>query len=205
MLKELFSSEVRIRLLNTFLLNPDTEFYLRELAGKFNISPRHVSLELHNLKKIELINKRISGKQHYYSINKKNPIFHELLNIFIKTVGVKDVVENYLNKYKNLIEFAFIYGSIAKGDARAASDIDLMIIGDISGREISGAMIDAGNEINREINFNIISRSEFSSRLKSNDHFINSIYRESKLFIIGDQDEFERLGKERLAESAPNQ
>jgi len=199
MLKELFSSEVRIRLLNTFLLNPDTEFYLRELAGKFNISPRHVSLELQNLKKIEIINKRISGKQHYYSINKKNPIFHELLNIFIKTIGVKGVVENYLNKYKNLIEFAFIYGSIAKGDARADSDIDLMIIGDISGREISGAMIDAGNEINREVNFNIISLSEFSSRLKSKDHFINSIYKESKLFILGDQNEFERLGKERLA------
>ncbi len=63
---------------------------------------------------------------------------------------MKGVVENYLNKYKNLIEFAFIYGSIAKGDTRADSDIDLMIIGDISGREISGEMIDAGNEINRE-------------------------------------------------------
>lgn len=204
MLKELFSSEVRIRLLNTFLLNPDTEFYLRELAGKFNISPRHVSLELQNLKKIELINKRISGKQHYYSINKKNPIFHELLAIFIKTIGVKGVVENHLNKYENFIEFAFIYGSIAKGEARADSDIDLMIIGDISGRQISGAMIDVGNEINREVNFNIISLSEFSSRLKSNDHFINSIYGESKIFILGDQNEFERLGKERLAESTPN-
>ena len=51
MLKNLFSSKVRIRILNIFLLNPDSEFYLRELSTKFNISPRHVSLELQNLSK----------------------------------------------------------------------------------------------------------------------------------------------------------
>jgi hypothetical protein len=74
-----------------------------------------------------------------------------------------------------------------------------MIIGDISGRKISSAMIQSGNELNKEVNFNIFSFDEFSSRLKSNDHFINSIYKESKLFLIGDQNEFERLGKEWLA------
>jgi predicted transcriptional regulator len=64
MLKKLFSSEVRILLLNIFLMNPDSEYYLRELAEKFNVSPRHISLELQNLKNIDLIKKRISGKQH---------------------------------------------------------------------------------------------------------------------------------------------
>jgi uncharacterized protein len=195
MLKELFSSQIRILLLNIFLMNPDSEYYLRELAEKFNVSPRHISLELQNLKSIDLIKKRISGKQHYYSINKNNPIFHELQHIFIKTIGLKSVIENSLSKFSDLIKFAFIYGSIAKGDARADSDIDLMIIGDISGRKISSAMIKSGNELNKEVNFNIFSFDEFSNRLKSNDHFINSIYKESKLFIIGDQDEFERLGK----------
>ncbi len=144
------------------------------------------------------------GKQHYYSINRNNPIFNELQNIFIKTIGVENVIENSLLKFKDLIKFAFIYGSIAKGDLNADSDVDLMIIGDISGRKISGAMINAGNELNREVNFNIISFDEFLTRLKSNDHFINSIYRESKLFILGDQNEFERMGKERLAENSSN-
>jgi predicted nucleotidyltransferase len=199
MLKELFSSEVRILLLNIFLMNPDSEYYLRELAEKFNVSPRHISLELQNLKSVDLIKKRISGKQHYYSININHPIFHELQNIFIKTIGLKSVIENSLANFKEFIKFAFIYGSIAKGDVRANSDIDLMIIGDISGRKISSAMIHSGNKLNKEVNFNIFSFDEFSSRLKSNDHFINSIYKESKLFLIGDQNEFERLGKEWLA------
>jgi predicted nucleotidyltransferase len=195
MLKELFSSQIRIILLNTFLMNSDSEYYLRELAEKFKVSPRHISLELQNLKKIELIKKRISGKQHYYSVNKNHPIFQELRNIFIKTIGLKSVIENALIQYSDLIKFAFIYGSIAKDDARVDSDIDLMIIGDVSGRKISGAMIRAGNELNKEVNFNIFSANEFSGRLISNDHFINSIYKESKLFIIGNPDEFERLGE----------
>jgi predicted nucleotidyltransferase len=195
MLKELFTSEIRILLLNAFLMNPDSEYYLRQLAGKFNVSPRQISVELQNLKKIELITRRISGKQHYYRINNSHPIFHELQNIFIKTIGVKSVIEKSLKKFINLINFAFIYGSMAKGDASANSDIDLMIIGEISGRKISSEMIHAGNKINREINFNIISFEEFSNRLKSNDHFINSIYKDSRLFLIGDQNEFERLGK----------
>ena len=176
-------------------MNPDSEYYLRELATKFNVSPRHISLELQNLKKIDLIRKRISGKQHYYTVNKVNPIFQELQSIFIKTIGVKSVIENALQKFSNHIKFAYVYGSMAKGDLRADSDIDLMIIGDISGREISGAMINAGNDLNREINFNIISFNEFSTRLASGDHFINTIFCESKLFILGDQNEFERLGK----------
>ena len=191
MLKELFSSQIRVLLLNTFLMHSDSEYYLRELAEKFKVSPRHVSLELQNLKKIELIKKRISGKQHYYSVNKNHPIFQELRNIFMKTIGLKSVIENALIQYSDLIKFAFIYGSIAIDDARVDSDIDLMIIGDVSGRKISGAMIQAGNELNREVNFNIFSENEFSGRLISNDHFINSIYKESKLFIIGDPDEFE--------------
>jgi predicted nucleotidyltransferase len=195
MLKELFSSQIRVLLLNTFLMNSDSEYYLRELAEKFKVSPRHISLELQNLKNIELVKKRISGKQHYYSVNKNHPIFQELRNIFIKTIGLKSVIENALIQYSELIKFAFIYGSIAKDDARVDSDIDLMIIGDVSGRKISGAMIQAGNELNREVNFNIFSENEFSGRLISKDHFINSIYKESKLFIIGDPDEFERLGE----------
>lgn len=97
MLKELFSSQIRVLLLNTFLMNSDSEYYLRELAEKFKVSPRHISLELQNLKKIELVKKRISGKQHYYSVNKNHPIFQELRNIFIKTIGLKSFIENALS------------------------------------------------------------------------------------------------------------
>ena len=193
MLKNLFSSEVRILLLNQFLLNENSEFYLRQLSNRFNLSPRQVSLELQNLQKIGLIKKRVSGNLHNFSVNKKHPIFYELKSIFLKTVGLKDVLIKYFADYKNRIDLAFVYGSMAKGDATAESDIDLMIIGEISARQLSGIMSKAGNELKREINYSVFSLDEFKTRLIQNDHFISTIIKEKKLFILGDVDDFERL------------
>jgi predicted nucleotidyltransferase len=196
MLKNLFSSETRILLLSQFLMNPDKEFYLRQISGKFGLSPRLVSLELQNLEKIELLKKRVSGKQHYFAINKQHQLFEDLRNIFLKTVGLKDVIEKHLDAYLSQIEFAFIYGSIAKGNAAINSDVDLMIIGNLSNRKISGSMLQAGTELDREINFSIFAFDEFKSRIKNNDHFITTIINEPKIFITRNSDEFERLAKE---------
>lgn len=193
MLKNLFSSEVRILLLNQFLLNEDSEFYLRQLSNQFSLSPRQVSLELQNLQKIGLIKKRVSGNLHNFSINKQHPIFHDLKSIFLKTVGLKDVLFKYLADYKERIDFSFLYGSMAKGNATAESDIDLMIIGDLGSRQLSGIMLKAGNELRREINYSIFSPDEFKTRLAKNDHFVSRIIKDEKLFILGDVNEFERL------------
>ena len=195
MLKNLFSSETRILLLNQFLMNPDKEFYLRQISNNFKLSPRQVSLELKNLSKIELIVKRISGNQHHYSVNKQHPLFDELRNIFLKTVGLKDVIKNYLEPIESGIDFAFIYGSMANGSAATESDIDLMIIGSPAGRKFSGLMIKAGNELGREINFNIFSLDEFTNRIRSKDHFISSVMNSPKIFIIKDSNELNRLAE----------
>lgn len=205
MLKNLFSSEARILLLNQFLMHSDKEFYLRELAGHFSLSPRQVNLELNNLASIGLLKKRISGNQHYYSINTLHPLFADLKNIFLKTIGLKDVLQKHLKPFESNIHFAFIYGSQAKGQAVADSDIDLMIIGDLSMRKISGVLLQAGNELSREINFSVFSLNEFIARLKNKDHFITSIWNNPKIFIFRDSDEFERLAKKWLAEAPSNE
>lgn len=204
MLKNLFSSETRILLLNQFLMNPDKEFYLRQISTNFELSPRQVSLELQNLEKIDLIRKRISGNQHYYSINSQHPLFEDLKNIFLKTVGLKDVIKNYLDAFTSEIVFAFMYGSMAKGNSAAESDVDLMIIGNLSTRKVSGSMLQAGNELKREVNFSIFSLNEFKDRLINDDHFILTVMKEPKIFIIKDSDEFERLAKEWMAAATSN-
>ena len=201
MLKKLFGSEVRIKLLNHFLMQQDQEFYLRELSNHFSISPRSVSMELTNLESIGLISKRISGNQHYYSSNIQHPLFHDLKNIFTKTIGLKNIIADSLEPFKSEIKFSFIYGSIAKGNYTSSSDVDLLIIGNVSSRKISSVLLSAGSKLNREINFSVFSLKEIKKRIKDNDHFITSIFKEPKIFVIGDSDEFDRMGKEWLAET----
>jgi len=174
-------------------MNLDKEFYLRELSNSLNISPRSVSMELSNLLSIGLIKKRISGNHHYYSANTQHLIFVELQNIFTKTVGLKNIIADNFEPFKSKILFSFIYGSIAKGNTTSTSDIDLFIIGNVSSRKISSVLLNVGSKLNREINFSIFKIDEFKQRLKNKDHFISSIIKESKIFVIGNSNEFERV------------
>ncbi|NVM04473.1 MAG: nucleotidyltransferase domain-containing protein [Candidatus Helarchaeota archaeon] len=200
MLKKLFGSEVRIKLLNQFLMHADQEFYLRELSNHFNISPRSVSMELTNLESMGLIRKRISGNQHYYSSNIQHPLFHDLKNIFAKTIGLKNIIADCFEPFKSKIKFSFIYGSIARGNDTSSSDIDLLIIGNVSSRKISSILLSAGSKLNREINFSVFSLEEIEKRIKNSEHFITSVFKEPKIFVVGDFDEFNRLGKKWLVE-----
>jgi len=182
-------------------MHPEQEFYLREFANHFHLSPRQVSLELSNLRKMDLIKKRISGNLHYYSVNQKHPLFSDLRNIFIKTVGLKDVLQEYLVPYSDQIVFCFVYGSLAKGEVTASSDIDVLIIGDVSSRKISGGLIQAGVRLDREINYSIFPLKEVKNRLKKKDHFFNTLLHEPKIFILGNADEFERMGTKWLVKT----
>jgi len=202
MLKELFTSDIRIQLLSRFLMNPNREYYGRELTEMLGSSSRIVHAELKNLEAIDLIRKRISGKQHYYSANTTHPLFQDLQNIFRKTTGLKDVIADRLDQFEGDIEYAFIYGSFASGDFTAESDVDLIIIGDVKSRKISSALLEAGDSLQREINFTVFTKDEFVNRLKDNDHFITRVVNKPMMFLIGDESDFRSLVQQRLAERA---
>ncbi len=88
MLEKLFTSKTRVKLLNLFLLNPETELYVREIARKTNENTNAIRRELQNLEDIGLLLSEKKGNLKYYSINKKMPLYIELKNIILKTGGV---------------------------------------------------------------------------------------------------------------------
>jgi len=194
MLKNIFSSQTRIDLLKQLLLCSDKEFYLRELVEITQNFPHSIRMELKNLESIDLVLKRISGKQHYYKANRKHPLYEELHNILLKTVGFVDILIKYLEPFKKKIEFAFVYGSMAKGSYTSSSDVDLMIVGDVSPREIASACVNIGNELKRELNYSVFPLAEIVQKINIEDHFFTSIKHEPLLFIFGDKNEFEGLG-----------
>ena len=196
MLKALFTSENRIKILNRLLMHPDEEMYLRQIVNELNVSPRQVNLELNSLREIGLVNKRISGKQHYYSINKDHVLFEDLRNIFLKTVGFRNILTSNLTAYENEVDYIYVYGSFAEGTYTHESDVDLMIIGDIESRKIAGQIRKIGDLLKREINISIFPLSEYVLKLKNKNHFINSVHGKKKIMIMGGEDELGRVGSE---------
>ena len=90
---------------------------------------------------------------------------------------------------------AFIYGSMAKGTERRASDVDVMVIGDASFAEVSDALSKVQEAIGREVNPSVYAPADFRSKLAAKHHFLRNVLKSEKIFLIGDERELGRLAK----------
>jgi len=195
MLDKLFSSKARVEILKLFLFNPENSFYQRQISRLAHQSIRGVQRELEKLQKIGLIEKSIQGNRVYYKVDKKCPIFEELKNILFKSFGIAEVLKQYLKG--KTIKIAFIYGSFARGQEGFSSDIDLMVVSDISSQELSAALSKPKKELMREINYVVFPPQEFINKIKQKDHFLSSVLKDKKIFIVGDDNELKAIIKSR--------
>lgn len=190
MLKNIFSSDVRVKILTLFLANPQSRYYLREVQKLTDLPVRSVQRELLNLLEFGLLTKTLEGNRLYYQVNTKFFLFPELKNIIFKTTGLGDALKSEIEKGKK-IEVAFIYGSYAENRENTKSDIDLFVIGDISGRELQSLLAKTKQQIYREINVALYSKREFQEKKKRKNHFIISVLKRPKIFLKGEADDLE--------------
>lgn len=195
MLEELLGSRARVIILKTFLLDLERDFYQREISTITNLPIRAVQREVEKLVKIGLVEKQIRGNRKYYRCRRDFPIFEELKSIILKTVALGNVLKDYLQKKKEKIELAFIYGSFAKGEENISSDIDLLIVGNITSKEASMLLSPAKNSLRREINFIVYDEKELLKKKES--HFLKQVLKEPKIFLVGDEGDIKRILKSR--------
>lgn len=104
-LKRLFTSKVRVKLLGHFLTRSNDSFYLRQLEKLLNEAGSPIGRELQNLEKIGILKSRHAGNQKHYRVNKEMIIYEELRMIFLKTT-IGQVIKNtsmvHLQKEKNI-------------------------------------------------------------------------------------------------------
>ncbi len=196
MLDKLFSSKARVEILKLFLFNPDDSFYQRQISMLTRQPIRGVQREVEKLQTLGLIEKSAQGNRLYYKVKRNCPIFEELKRILLKTTGIAEILREKLIKSDN-VQIAFIYGSYAKGEESLSSDIDLLVIGSITSKELSGLLSKSKSEIGREINYTVFKAQEFEKRKKQKDHSLNTVLKEKKLFIIGREDELRTITESR--------
>ncbi|KPQ30584.1 MAG: putative nucleotidyltransferase [Marinobacter excellens HL-55] len=164
------------RLLALLYGHPEQSLYLNELVRLAQIGRGAVGRELSKLTDAGLIIMTRQGNQTHYQANPDNPIFHELTRIVQKSFGIADQIRLALAPLAGQLEQAFIYGSIAKGDAHAASDVDLMLVGnDLSYSEIMELLTPAEERLQRTINPTVYSPAEFAERLDQHQSFLTRV------------------------------
>jgi uncharacterized protein len=193
---KLFTSKTRVEILKLFMFNSENRFYLRQISSLTGKALVGIQREVENLEAIGVLDKIHDGNRVYYNVKKDCPIYEELKSIILKTTGIADLLKAQFTDSKS-IQFAFIYGSYAKGDEKLTSDIDLLIIGDISSMELSSLLSEQKIKLQREINFTTISTAEFKEKLYGNNNFFTSIVQDKKIFLIGNEDEFREFTTKR--------
>jgi predicted nucleotidyltransferase len=190
----LLFGKTRRAILSLLFTHADESFYLRRIVRLTGLGIGPVQRELKQLVNAGIITREKSGNQVYFQANSRSPIFLELRAIIVKTSGLSDVLKSALSELAEKITLAFVYGSLAKGTEDRRSDIDILVIGDVSLLEVVSALKSAQDTLMREINVITYSKVEFKNRLRQKEHFIYAVWNDEKIILFGDSDEFDRLG-----------
>jgi predicted nucleotidyltransferase len=187
LLTKLFSS-TRAELLSLFFNNPDSKFYLREIARHIGKDAAGIKRELDTLVKIGILGREKRGVQKFYYADKSSPIFTELKGLIFKTTGVQGSVKAALSRLKG-VRAAFIYGSYAKGAEKEDSNINLMVIGQVNITELNDMVMVLEEKLKREIDYLVFDEQEYRKRKDAKDPYIREIVKGKKIFLVGKEDE----------------
>jgi predicted nucleotidyltransferase len=181
----------------------DESFYLRQIARATGTGLGAVQRELRQLHDADIIRRTVQGNLVLYQANSGSSIFEELKSLLTKTAGVYDIIREALMSLAERIRIAFVYGSVARRNERAGSDVDVMVVGNVSFGDVVSCLERAQKMLGREINPTVYPVAEFRSKLQSGNHFLTSLLKQEKLFIIGDERELARMASNRLAHPTP--
>lgn len=186
MLASLLFGGQRGRVLGLLLLHPDQHYHVREIARQTATSAGTIHKELDKLAQAGLLVREKVGNQLRYAANRHSPIFNELASILRKTSGLFDVLRAALLELDTQVECALIFGSVARGEEHAGSDVDVLLIGDLGFGAAVRVLHPLQESLQREINPVVMSKGEWQRKLQAGDGFVCEILAKEKLFLKGD-------------------
>lgn len=189
MLQDLLISEVRVKILSTMLPDPSKPYHVRALVRAVDTEINAVRRELKRLTGIGLLRKRPSGNRLYYSVNTDSIYYPELLSLISKEEGLGKEI---LTKRKEIgnIKFAMLSRAFARGRPHSMLDVDLFIVGEVNADVLKNLIDTFQKSANREVNYTIMGNDEFMFRKRRNDQFVSRILIQSRIMLIGDEEEF---------------
>lgn len=179
-LKALFSSQTRVKLLSTFLLHPEEEYFIRELTRLLNEQINSIRRELENLRRIGLVKARHKNRKKYYRIDTDFLLYNELKAMFTKELQADSPIVASL---KNLpgIKLVLLAGSFVG----SGSKVDLLVVGDIK-KEMVEALL-AQDPSLKSVKYSVFTEADFLYRLSLQDAFILDILSDTRHLMVINQ------------------
>lgn len=184
--------KTRQGILAATLVQPGKAWYASELAHRLGVPSSSLQRELHDLTDAGILTSHRQGRMVYYQANRDSPVFPDLRGLLLKTAGLVDVLAQTLKPVAAKVKTAFVYGSMAAGNEDSASDIDLMVVGQVSPEDLALPLRRARESLGREINPTVYTATEFERKRAAKDPFLTQVLDKPRLVVLGNEDE---LGK----------
>jgi predicted nucleotidyltransferase len=182
----LFASATLGQLLYLFMLEPGREYYQRELQRLSGAHLRQLQRDLERLQRSGLVVCRTHGNRTYYRAVPAHPAFADLRAAVMKTLGLGNELGAALAGLGGAVTLAFVHGSFARGDEDAHSDVDVLIVGSATRRQVATALADAARSLGRELNPVILTPADLTGRRRAGDHFVTSVLAGPRIWLVGD-------------------
>jgi hypothetical protein len=176
-LKSLFSSQTRVKLLSTFLLHPEQEYFIRELTRLLGEQINSIRRELENLRRIGLVRSRHKNRKKYYHVDATFPLYVELRSIFSKEIQTESPVIASLKNLPN-IQLILLAGSFTGTESK----VDLLVVGSVK-KEVLEALLSQESAL-KNVKYSIFSEADFLYRLSLRDRFILEILNDPRHMIV---------------------
>ena len=177
------------------LLQPGKWWYLSEMADHIGTRVSSLQREIEALVQAGILDRRIDGRRTYVKANDNSPIFTELRGLMEKTAGIIPLLAKEIARFNNKIKWAFVYGSVARGEEDAASDVDVMLVGKVSTMDIVPVFRRIEKVVGRPINETIFSEKDFIDSLKKKSHFLRTVVGGNRIMLKGSEDELDAVAR----------
>lgn len=192
-LARLFPNPAMLDVMVLIMLHPDQEFYQREIVERTQNTVLQVQRALKRIQDAGFVQKSKSGNRAYYRARREHPAFEDFKRVLIKTVGLGDQLRDALRPHEKNIRLACIFGSVAAGQEVASSDVDLLIVGQLTSRQAAKVLGPIGRTLGREFNPTIYPEIEFRSKFRRGNQFIQQVMSGPKIWLVGGDDELTAL------------
>jgi len=191
--------KARRAVLGLLFTRPAESFYLRQILRLTGLGLGSLQAELRKLERAGILKRSVRGNQVHFQANSGCPVFSEIKGLVLKTSGGAGALRAALEPVAGRISVAFVHGSVVRGEEKRGSDVDVVVVGEVSFAEVVSALARTQAAIGREVNPLVYSEREYRARRRKGGHFLRNVLRSKRVFIVGDERELERLAEKRLA------
>jgi len=182
----LFSSTQQ-RVLGLLFGHPERSFFAREIIERLGAGSGAVQRELKKLAESGLLEVSRVGNQKHYQANPDSPIYAELRALVRKTIGLAEPLREALEPARGNLDMALVYGSVARGEEIASSDIDLLLVSDtLTLEEVYRLLAEAEQALGRKIHPTLYTPEEFNQRRRDGNPFLKRVLAGDPMVLIGE-------------------